>query len=308
MARLNASIALCCRCFVLFPVNITRTGLSTFLRCCTHTATGYTPQLVLFGWNPRDLRAPLLSAETVDPDVSSGDPDVDVWLRSPADALRRAQVSLEHAREAMIRAHKASDKPHVYAAGDVVKISTKALPLHLGPTQKPKLLPKYIGPMLVVSASDKVVPVKLPASYDQVHDKLNVLDVRPRLHWDGSLDVSYPSVAPHPALNPIVQLLDRKPYGRQPRNVASLLDLPCEYFAIRKDQSTDWVRSSSLTSASEVQLVKEFRFPRFDHLPCNPVRDYDRPAERLANLEQGVSEDELDVAAHVEVEDYYGAA
>ena len=126
MARLNASIALCCRCFVLFPVNITRTGLSTFLRCCTHTATGYTPQLVLFGWNPRDLRAPLLSAETVDPDVSSGDPDVDVWLRSRADALRRAQVSLEHAREAMIRAHKASDKPHVYAAGDVVKISTTA--------------------------------------------------------------------------------------------------------------------------------------------------------------------------------------
>jgi hypothetical protein len=52
---------------------------------------------------------------------------------------------LENARKAMIRAHKASDKPHVY-------------------------MPKYIGPLLVVSASDKVVQVQLPASYSQVHD------------------------------------------------------------------------------------------------------------------------------------------
>jgi hypothetical protein len=114
-------------------------------------------------------------------------------------------VSLESAREAMIRAQKASHKPHLYAAGDLVKISTNALPLHLSATQKPKLMPKHIGPLLVVSASDKVVQVQLPASYSQVHDKYNVIDVRPWLHWDRSLDVSYPPVVPRPAVRPIVQ-------------------------------------------------------------------------------------------------------
>ena len=92
----------------------------------------------------------------------------------------------------MIRAQKTSEKPHVYVAGDLVKISTRALPLHLGGTQKPKLMPKYIGSMLVVSVSDKVVQVKSPEAYDQVHDKFNVLDVLPWLHLDRSLDVSYP--------------------------------------------------------------------------------------------------------------------
>jgi hypothetical protein len=59
----------------------------------------------------------------------------------------------------------------VYAVGDMVKISTKALPLHLDDTQKPKLMPKYIGPLTVVSVSDKLVQVKLPEEYKQVHDQ-----------------------------------------------------------------------------------------------------------------------------------------
>jgi RNase H-like domain found in reverse transcriptase/Integrase zinc binding domain/Reverse transcriptase (RNA-dependent DNA polymerase)/Integrase core domain len=279
-----------------------------------HTATGFTPHMLLFGWNPRDLRAPLYSGENADPDMCSGDADVDEWLRTRAHALRKAQVSLENAREAMIRAQKASDKAHVYKAGDLVKISTNALPLHLDSTQKPKLMPKYIGPLLVVSVSDKVVQVQLPASYSQVHDKFNVIDVRPWLHTDRSLDVSYPAVEPHPALNPIVQLLDRKPYGRRPRGLASYLDIPCTYFVVRKDQSTDWVRNHTLTEPNEVQLVKQFekRFPRSEELPCNPVRDYEAVLDvhelnkRIANLEAGVSDDELDIAAHVAVDEYYG--
>jgi hypothetical protein len=206
----------------------------------------------------------LFSADSVDLDSSSGDLDVAAWLRSRSNALRKAQVSLEYAREAMMRAQKASDHPHVYSAGDWVKISTRALPLHLTATQKPKLMPKYIGPLTVVSASDKVVQVKLPASYSLVHDKFNVIDVRPWLHSDRTLDVSYPAVAPHPALNPVVQILDRKPYGRCPRVIASYLDIPCSYCVVRKDQSTEWVRNSTLTTVPELQLVKDFekRFRR----------------------------------------------
>jgi transposase InsO family protein len=280
-----------------------------------HTATGFTPHTILFGWNPRDIRAPLLSGVHDDHDLNSGDSDIDAWLKSRAHALRKAQVSLEHAREAMIRAQKASDKPHVYKVGDLVKISTDALPLRIEASQKPKLMPKYIGPLLVVSVSDKVVKVQLPASYSQVHDKFNVLDVRPWLHSDRSLDVSYPPVSPHPALNPIVQLLDRKPAGRRPRGIASLLDIPCSYFVVRKDQSTDWVRSHSLTEPYEVQLVKNFekRFPRSERLPCNPVADYQAVMDpsaltrKVANLEEDVSDDELDLAAHEEVDRHFGA-
>jgi hypothetical protein len=142
-----------------------------------------------------------------------------------------------------------------------------------------------------------------------------VIDVRPGLHLDRSLDVSYPPVAPHPALNPIVQLLDRKQYGRCPRVLASYLDIPCTYFVVRKDQSTEWVRNNTLTEPYEVQLMKQFekRFPRSETLPCNPVRDYEAVLgaraldQKIANLEDDVSDDELDIAAHAAVDEYYGA-
>jgi hypothetical protein len=193
--------------------------------------------------------------------------------------------------------------------------STKALPLYLEASQKPKLMPKYIGTMLVVSMSDKGVQVQLPASYSQVHDKFNVIDVRPWLQSDRSLDVSYPPVAPHLALNPIVQLLDRKPYGRRPRGIASFLDIPCSYGVVRKDQSTDWVRSHTFTEPYDVQVVKMFekRFPRSERLPCNSVADYraamDQSAlfQKTANLEEDDSDEELDLAAHEAVDQYYGA-
>ena len=44
-----------------------------------HTATGYTPHMLLFGWSPRNLRAPVLSAAFAGGMVSSGDKDIDVW-------------------------------------------------------------------------------------------------------------------------------------------------------------------------------------------------------------------------------------
>jgi hypothetical protein len=57
---------------------------------------------------------------------------------------------------------------------------------------------------------------------------------------------------------------------------------------VHKAQSTDWVRSSSLTDPMDVQLVKAFekRFPRTQDLPCNPVRDCG--LEKMAKLEEGV--------------------
>ena len=83
--------------------------------------------------------------------------------------------------------------------------------------------------------------LNLPQAYSRVHNVFNVCDVRPWLHSDRSLDVTYPAVAPHHALNPVVQILDRKKYGRAPRFVDSYLDIPCQYLVV---DSTRWVSNA----------------------------------------------------------------
>ena len=230
---------------------------------------------------------------------------IDVWMHTRAHDLRKAEVALKSAREAMNHAHKASDKSHVYVAGHMVRISTSVLPLRMTSTQKPKLLPKYIGPFEVLFVSGPVVQVKLPASYKHVHDLFNVIDVRSWLHSDRSLDCSYPAVAPHPALNPIVQLLDRKRYGRVKKHVGSYLDIPCQYFAVRKDGSQEWLRASALTEPADVQLMKEFEktYPRSDRLPCDSVKAYG--PEKVAQEDEGISDDELPIAWFAEVDQHY---
>jgi hypothetical protein len=124
--------------------------------------------------------------------------------------------------------------------------------------------------------------------------------MRPWLHSDRTLDVSYPAVAPHPALDSMLQMLDRKPDGR--------CQIPCSYSVVRNDQSTEWVRNSTLTTAPELQSVNDFenRFRRSEDLPCNSVKDYD--VAMLHNLEQGVSEDKLDIPWHAAVDECFEEA
>ena len=170
-----------------------------------HSSTGFTPHRLLFGWCPRDLRAPLSS------DAQSRDPEVEQWLRDRRSELARAQVSMEAARQAMIRAHRASCNAHVYHPGDLVKVSTRVLPVRCTSTQVPKLLPKYIGPFTVASCNDKVVSLHLPKAYELVHAKFSVEDIRPWLHSDDRpIDPDFPTVEPHPSLNHVVQVLARK--------------------------------------------------------------------------------------------------
>jgi hypothetical protein len=56
-----------------------------------------------------------------------------------------------------------------------------------------------------------------------------------------------------------------------------------------------------------MQLVKAFvkTFPRSGAKPCNPVWDYG--SEKTANRENGISDDELDLAAAETVDAHYGA-
>ena len=116
------------------------------LHCCMqNTATGFLPYMLLFRWKPRDLRAPLGAIQ------SPGDVDTDAWLSQPARTLKQANVSLADARAAMIRAHKMSGKQHQHSTGDLVKVSTRVLPLRVTSTQTQKVLPKFIDPFPVLS-------------------------------------------------------------------------------------------------------------------------------------------------------------
>jgi hypothetical protein len=46
----------------------------------------------------------------------------------------------------MIVARYADAKAHVYNPGDLIKVSTRVLPLHAPSTQVAKLQPRWIGP------------------------------------------------------------------------------------------------------------------------------------------------------------------
>ena len=206
----------------------------------------------------------------------------------------------------MIRAHKASPYPTEYQVGDLVKVSTSALPVRSTSTASDKLQPKYIGPFTVLDVQGQVLQLQLPATYNQVHDRFNVEQVRPWLHsGERSVDPDLPTLKPHPALNPVVQILDRKKYGRAPKHMASLLDRPAQYLVVYKDGSTNWIPGSHLQDGEAKKLLKsfEYRFKRTESLPCNPVRDYPR---RLAEAD-AESDDEVDLGHLGDLDDYYGS-
>jgi hypothetical protein len=89
---------------------------------------------------------------------------------------------------------------------------------------------------------------------------------------DRELDLTHPPVKPHPALNSVAQILDRKTYGRVPKNV-HVLDIPAQYLCVRRVGAPKWIRGKLLTEPEEQARVKKFewRFPRSEKLPCESV-------------------------------------
>ena len=255
-----------------------------------HSATGYTPHHLMFGWTPRDLRAPLISG------VTSDFPHISEWAKSRASDFQAAKLHIEHAQAAMIRAHKASDNAHVYQPDDLVKVSTRALPIRMTSTQTVKLLPKYIGPFRVTEVVNPgAYRLDLPATYVAVHDVINQEYLRPWFQSPGrELTEDFPDVQPHPELNPVVQILDRKRHGRAPRS-AQPLDIPAKYLVVRVDGTLEWVPLSHLHEDDDLALVKKFewRFPRSVERPCEPVSAYD--ISRYATEDPWESDDEVDL-------------
>jgi hypothetical protein len=101
---------------------------------------------------------------------------------------------------------------------------------------------RYLGPYAVVEiVHPGAYRLDLPKDYKAVHDVLNECELRP---WfdpgpDRELDLTHPPVKPHPALNLVVQILDRKAYGRVPRNV-HVLDIPAQYLCVPRVGAPEW--------------------------------------------------------------------
>ena len=105
----------------------------------------------------------------------------------------------------------------------------------------------------------------------------SVHDIRPWLsHESHALDAHYPLVRAHPALNPVVQVIDRKAYGRRPRDLDDLLDIPAQFLVIYCDGDIGWRRGPTLGEPHERTLLREFesRFSRSERLPCSPVSSH----------------------------------
>jgi hypothetical protein len=241
-----------------------------------------------------------------------------VWFRSMykqglftrAEELDKARISLEYARQAMLRAHKKGLVSHPYKLGDLVKVSTEHLMVRAASTQRPKLQPRYVGPFEIIEQVNAgAYRLQLPESYVAVHDVFNEAQLRPWFDRDNSRTLSpeLPPVHAHPALNKVVQVLDRRKHGRAPKN-CHVLDIPAKYLCVRKDGTTEWVPGRSLSEPEDRRLLREFewRFPRSIELPCESVKSY--PLEKYADEAGWVSEDELDIGLAQDLNERYGAS
>ena len=87
-------------------------------------------------------------------------------------------------------------------------------------TQMAKLLPRFIGPLKVSEiVAAGAIRLKLPDAYVSTHDVFSVHNLRPWLHApECRVELDYPDFVAHPTLNRVIQVLDRKRYGRAPRN------------------------------------------------------------------------------------------
>lgn len=270
-----------------------------------HSSTGFTPHHALFGWTPADLRAPFQAAAL---NLTANCNPVDHWLKTRASQLEKARISMEYARQAMLRAHRKGTVSHDYKPGDQVKVSTGHLTPRTASTQQAKLQPRYVGPFEVIECVNPgAFRLKLPDSYVAVHDVFNESQLRPWFQREGSriLSAELPPVVAHPALNKIVQVLDRKKHGRAPKG-CHVLDIPAKYLCVRKDGTTEWVPGRELPEPEDRRLLKEFewRFPRSEQLPCESVKYYS--VEKYAKEDSWVSDDELDLGLAEDLAARYG--
>jgi Integrase zinc binding domain/Integrase core domain len=255
-----------------------------------HSATGFTPHRLLFGWCPRDIRTPLHY-------VASENPDVDAILQRCKTDFELAKVSLEEARQRMIKAARGSPNAFVYKPGDLIKVSTRVLEPHASVKQVTKLQPKYLGPFEVLELVGASVRVSLPATFSLVHDVFNVNDIRPWVSVQQDFDSTLPSSS-NSAQDRIVSVLDRKQAsGRLPNRLDSLLSIPAQYFVVRSSGKAEWLHQREFKARSDRLLLLDFErnYPRSAEKRCVGVKEYPGVEREVLerNVEEPSSPDEL---------------
>jgi hypothetical protein len=120
---------------------------------------------------------------------------------------------------------------------------------------------------------------ELPDNYSG-SNAFNFEDVCPWFdHAAHALDPEYPAVQSQPALNPIISIVNRRRLpGRLPA-VEELIEIPCEYQALRRNGDVEWLPSSASQlldddSARNCLVTFELRYPHDTLRPCNSIEDY----------------------------------
>ena len=126
-----------------------------------------------------------------------------------------------------------------------------------------------------------------------------------RIAPERRLELDYPDIVAYPTLNRVVQVLDRKRYGRAPCS-ATPLDIPAKYLDVLVDGTTEWVPHNRLNEDEERDPVKKFenRFSLSITQPCNSVSAY--PAADRIDDEDVESADEVNVPLAVALKECYG--
>ena len=94
--------------------------------------------------------------------------------------LAQGQVSIEHARQVMMDAHKCVHNAPQFKSDDVVKISSVFLRVRCTNKQARKLLTEFVGPFSVTSdVGPSAYQIKLPDACFGVNTVINVSYLRP---------------------------------------------------------------------------------------------------------------------------------
>ena len=129
----------------------------------------------------------------------------------------------------------------------------------------------------------------------------NASDIRPWFsHEDHQFEPDFPELDNSSRAVHVLQIVDRKKFGRTPRNPQTWLDIPAQYLVVLSNGTVEWRSQRLLKNLQEKKLVRQFerQFRRSAALPCNPVKDY--PPSSWS--EEYVSDDEVDLELETQLD------